>query len=45
MPAPARARMGEQARRHVASRFAMSAVVGQWESLYQEMLARKEVRV
>ena len=45
MPADARARMGEQARRHVAARFALSQVTGQWESLYQEMLAKKEVRL
>lgn len=45
MPAEPRARMGEQARRHVTSRFALSQVTGQWESLYQEMLAKKEVRL
>ncbi len=43
MPPAARARMGEQARRHVTSRFALNQVIGQWESLYQEMLAKKEV--
>ena len=45
LPAAVRTRMGEQARRHVAARFAMDQVVGQWESLYQELLAKKEVRL
>jgi glycosyltransferase involved in cell wall biosynthesis len=45
LPPASRARMGEQARRHVSSRFAMSQVAGQWESLYQEMLAKNEVRL
>jgi glycosyltransferase involved in cell wall biosynthesis len=45
LPAASRTRMGEHARRHVASRFGLNEVVGQWESLYQEMLANKEVRV
>jgi glycosyltransferase involved in cell wall biosynthesis len=45
LPADSRARMGEHARRHVASRFGLNEVAGQWESLYQEMLAKKEVRV
>jgi glycosyltransferase involved in cell wall biosynthesis len=44
LPAASRSRMGEHARRHVASRYAMETVVEQWESLYQEMLAKKEVR-
>jgi glycosyltransferase involved in cell wall biosynthesis len=43
LPAAARMRMGEQARGHVISQFAMNQVVGQWENLYQEMLAKKEV--
>jgi hypothetical protein len=37
--------MGEQARRHVTSRFGLNEVVGQWEQLYHEMLAKKEVRL
>jgi glycosyltransferase involved in cell wall biosynthesis len=44
LPLAVRMRMGEQARRHVRSRFSLNQVVGQWESLYQELLARKEVR-
>ena len=43
MPVNARTQMGEQARRHVTSRFAMEEVTGQWESLYTELLAKKEV--
>ena len=45
LPALVRQRMGEQARRHVKSHFGMEEVVGQWESLYHEMLAKKEVRL
>jgi glycosyltransferase involved in cell wall biosynthesis len=45
LPAASRTLMGEQARCHVTSRFALSQVTGQWESLYREMLARKEVRL
>ncbi len=45
LPLASRTRMGEQARRHVTSRFALHQVAGQWESLYQEMLAKKEVRL
>ena len=45
LPSSVRDRMGEQARRHVASRFALGEVTGQWESLYSELLAKKEVRL
>ena len=44
LPVSSRAWMGEQARRHVTSRFGLNEVVGQWEQLYHEMLAKKEVR-
>jgi glycosyltransferase involved in cell wall biosynthesis len=43
LPASGRARMGERACRHIASRFSLNEVVGQWEQLYHEMLAKKEV--
>ncbi len=43
LPPSARTRMGEQARRHVTSRFSMNEVVGQWEHFYHEMLSKKEV--
>lgn len=45
LPGTSRARMGEQARRHVTSRFGLNEVVGYWEGLYQEMLVKKEVRL
>jgi len=45
LPPVSRARMGDQARRHAASRFSLDEVVSQWEQLYQEMLAKKEVRL
>jgi glycosyltransferase involved in cell wall biosynthesis len=45
LPAAVRTRMGEHARLHVVSHFSLDKMVGQWENLYQEMLAKKEVKL
>ncbi len=41
MPPDERHAMGERARRHVAQRFSLDAVLDRWELLYAELLERK----
>jgi len=44
LPQAERRAIGERARRHVAGRFSLDAVLDRWEGLYMELLERNERR-
>lgn len=44
LPAEERRRLGEEARRHVLAHYSFERVVGDWEALYTELVARSEGR-